>query len=233
MRSKIRVSYQLIVLCMSFYVLIALGIEYLFELSQETIKILHFMDLIVCGVFFYDFIYNLTKAQNKIQYMKWGWLDLLSSVPTIFSLHFAGIARIVRILKLLRGIKSIKYVITYILIKRNESAFWAVLVALLTLIQFSSLGFLHFERDVNDFVNTPEDALWWSFVTITTVGYGDITPVTTEGRIIAAVLMSFGVGVFSLLTGFAASWFLGSDIKMERRILKEVQELKDQIKEKS
>lgn len=54
-------------------------------------------------------------------------------------------------------------------------------------------------------IKTAEDAIWWAFVTITTVGYGDRFPVTTEGRIIAALLMTAGVGLFGTFTGFIAS----------------------------
>lgn len=229
MRRKIRISYQIIVLCMSIYVLFALGIESFFDLDEATLKILRFIDFGVCLVFFYDFVLNFYKAKSKLNYMKWGWLDLLSSIPLLYSLHYAGIARIVRIIKILRGIKSIKVIIKYIMEQRGESAFWAVLVALFTLLQFSSIGFYHFEHGVNPMVQKPEDAIWWAFVTITTVGYGDIVPVTTFGRIIAGVLMSFGVGVFSLMTGFAASWFLGHDIRLEKKILRELHEVKKRI----
>jgi voltage-gated potassium channel len=55
---------------------------------------------------------------------------------------------------------------------------------------------------------TAEDALWWAYVTITTVGYGDKFPVTSEGRLIAGFLMTAGVGLFGTFTGFVASWFV-------------------------
>ena len=57
-------------------------------------------------------------------------------------------------------------------------------------------------------IKTAEDALWWSFVTVTTVGYGDLYPVTTAGRIIAAALMTVGVALFGTFTAYVASWFV-------------------------
>jgi len=57
-------------------------------------------------------------------------------------------------------------------------------------------------------IHSPQDALWWAYATITTVGYGDKYPVTPEGRLIAAVLMSAGVGLFGSFTGLIASWVL-------------------------
>jgi voltage-gated potassium channel len=55
-------------------------------------------------------------------------------------------------------------------------------------------------------IRTPSDDLWWSLVTVTTIGYGDKFPVTNEGRLLAAVLIIFGLGLISSLTGHFASW---------------------------
>ena len=78
----------------------------------------------------------------------------------------------------------------------------------LLVVVFSSVAILHFESGPASNISTPEDALWWAVVTMTTVGYGDRYPVTTEGRIVAAVCMIAGVGLFGTFTGFVASWFL-------------------------
>jgi voltage-gated potassium channel len=73
---------------------------------------------------------------------------------------------------------------------------------------FSSIAILQFEKDINSNIKTAEDAIWWSYVTITTVGYGDKFPITTEGRIIGAVLMTMGVGIFGTFTALVSSWFI-------------------------
>jgi voltage-gated potassium channel len=87
-----------------------------------------------------------------------------------------------------------------------------MVIAILMII-FSSIAILQVETDPNSNIKNAEDAIWWSFVTITTVGYGDKFPVTTEGRIIAAFLMTVGVGLFGTFTGFVASWFMGTNNK--------------------
>lgn len=73
---------------------------------------------------------------------------------------------------------------------------------------FSAIAILQVEDDPNSNIKTAEDAIWWAYVTITTVGYGDKFPVTTEGRIIAAALMTIGVGLFGTFTAFLASFFV-------------------------
>ncbi|MDX2322088.1 MAG: potassium channel family protein, partial [Moritella sp.] len=78
-------------------------------------------------------------------------------------------------------------------------------------------------------INTGIDALWWAFVTITTVGYGDYYPVTTGGRIIAALLMTAGVGLFGTFTGFISSWFVDGGEKVKLNQTTNVDELKTEI----
>ncbi len=78
------------------------------------------------------------------------------------------------------------------------------------LIAFSSISILVCERHGDANIRTAEDAVWWSISTVTTVGYGDKYPVTTEGRIIGMLLMVAGVGMFGGLSGLVAAFFLGA-----------------------
>ncbi len=71
-----------------------------------------------------------------------------------------------------------------------------------------AIAILQVEDDPNSNIKTAEDAIWWAYVTITTVGYGDKFPVTTEGWIITAILMTAGMGMFGTFTAFVASWFV-------------------------
>ena len=71
---------------------------------------------------------------------------------------------------------------------------------------------LDVERGVpGSHIQTPSDALWWGLVTVTTIGYGDVYPVTMEGRLVAGVLIIFGVAMISTLTGSFAAWILTND----------------------
>ncbi|WP_025272577.1 potassium channel family protein [Haloglycomyces albus] len=81
----------------------------------------------------------------------------------------------------------------------------------------SSLAVLDAERDANSNINTWTDAMWWSFVTVTTVGYGDYTPVTLMGRIIAVVLMVVGIGLFGFVAATLASWITDKMKTLEAR----------------
>ncbi len=103
------------------------------------------------------------------------------------------------------------------------------LVALL-LIVFCSIAVLHFETDPESNIKTAEDALWWAFATITTVGYGDCYPVTWEGRLIATILMCAGVGLFGTFSAFLAAWFIGSEPgKGSLQVSADLRELREEV----
>jgi voltage-gated potassium channel len=133
---------------------------------------------------------------------------LVSSIPGIAALRLGRAGRIVRILRVLRGLRSTRQLITSLLHLRAASTFFAVGLVALVVLVFSSAAVLQFETGPTANIRGPEDAIWWAFSTITTVGYGDRYPVTTEGRLIGMLLMTVGVGLFATFSGFIASWFL-------------------------
>ncbi len=140
--------------------------------------------------------------------MRWGWVDLLSSIPMVDFLRAGRLLRLIRLLRIIRAFRSTKSFIDHIFRNKAKGSLTSVSLIAVLLIIFSSIAILQVEKDPNSNIKTAEDAIWWAYVTITTVGYGDKFPVTTEGRIIAAVLMTAGVGLFGTFTAYVASWFV-------------------------
>jgi voltage-gated potassium channel len=202
------------------YVLLALAIETFFELSSNIEALLHHADTAVCCVFMADFFAKLFTAKRKFHYLlTWGWIDFLSSIPLIGPLRFGRLARLARILRLLRGFRSIKVLTQHLLARRAESASTVAALTSLLLVVFCSIAVLHFEQGHDSSIASPEDALWWAFTTVTTVGYGDTFPVTSGGRIVAVFAMCAGVGLFATLSGLVATWFLApTEIEQEREL---------------
>jgi voltage-gated potassium channel len=205
----ISATYQLGMLILSFYALAALAAQNAMQLDPEIRGVLEYADYAVCILFLIDFCISLWDAPSRKRYLlTWGWLDLLSSIPVLNTARWGRVARVVRVFRVLRGLKATKIITSVVVAKRAQNTFLAATLLALLLIVFCSVGVLHFENDPESNIKTAEDAVWWSFATITTVGYGDRFPVTSEGRFVAAILMSAGVGLFGTFSGFLAAWFL-------------------------
>lgn len=222
--------YQLFMFGLGVYVLLSLAAQTFLSLSPSTDEILSRVDDLLCLVFFADFWINLYFAHNRLAYLKWGWIDLLSSIPMIDMARAGRLARIIRILRAFRGVRSARFLADYLVHRRADGAFFAVALLSILLVMFSSIAILQFETIPESNIRSPQDALWWAFATITTVGYGDKYPVTTEGRMIAAVLMTAGVGMFGSFTGLVASWLLTPKNK-DKQQDNELARLRAQIEE--
>jgi voltage-gated potassium channel len=209
MKKEQNPAYLIFIMILSLLAIIALAVETIFMLDEATQQVLRYADYAVCSVFFIDFLILFFQAKNKAKYFfTWGWLDLLSSVPVIEALRWGRAARIIRIFRVLRGIKSAKIITKTILEKKAQSAILAVGLVAIVLIAVSSISILQFESKAGGNIKTAEDAVWWAVATITTAGYGDKYPITTEGRVIATILMIAGVGVFGTVSGLVASMFI-------------------------
>ena len=200
--------FNIIILVLSLYVLISLIVTTFFVLSDEVTVLLNYVDNVICIIFLVDFIIRFKKANNKLVFMKWGWIDLISSIPYIDFLRAGRVLRLIRLIRVFRAFKATKLIFEHINRNKKQSALTSVALISFLMIIFSSIAILQFEKDVNSNIKTAEDAIWWSYVTITTVGYGDKFPITTEGRIIGAVLMTMGVGIFGTFTALVSSWFI-------------------------
>lgn len=201
--------YDIFILAVSAVSIIVFALDSLFAFVPEVHRILGGIDTFLCVLFFFDFLIRLNNAPTKSRYlMRGGWFDLVSSIPDIGVLRLGRIVRITRILRLLRGVRSIRTV-TAVLKKhpRANALSLTLFVSTMTLL-FGCVAVLQFEHVPGSNIETAGDALWWAFATITTVGYGDLYPITLEGRLTAVVLMGVGVSIFGVLSGLCATWLL-------------------------
>ena len=102
-----------------------------------------------------------------------------------------------------------------------NSALLTLLLIVILLLEFGSMAVLAIEQYAEGAsITSGSDAVWYTFVTITTVGYGDTYPVTDNGRLFGLLIMAIGVGVFGTLTGFLSNLFLadpGDDDEPDQR----------------
>lgn len=207
---------NLAVFVLSIYVLGALVVDTLFKLPEETSLLLNYIDIVICIFFFVEFCIRLYQSDNKLKFMHWGWIDLISSIPMINFLRFGRIFRLIRLIRIIRAFQTTNRFISYVFKNKAKGSFNSATILAALMIIFSSIAILQVENDPDSNIKTAGDAIWWAFTTITTVGYGDKFPVTTEGRIIALFLMTAGVGLFGTFTAYIASIFVTDNKKEDK-----------------
>lgn len=204
-----RTSYLVFILVLSILAVLGLVVERLVPLDPEQRKVLEMFDWALCAVFLFDFLVTLRRSENRLRYLAtWGWLDLLSAVPSVLAFRLARSARIVRIVRVLKILRASRITHRVLRHRRAESGLSAVALAAIVILLGASVAILQVERAEGANILDAGDAVWWALSTMTTVGYGDRFPVTFEGRLVAALLMVAGVGLFGTLSGFLAAWFV-------------------------
>jgi voltage-gated potassium channel len=153
------------------------------------------------AIFAFDYIIQMKLAPDNRKYFKTHIFELiLVVVPFIRPLR----ALRALVFTTQASIRSKKALIKSIPLVMTGAA--------LLMIVIMGAAILDIERNApGSNIHTPMDALWWGLVTITTIGYGDKFPVTTEGRLVAGVLIIFGVAMISTITASFAAWILSQD----------------------
>jgi voltage-gated potassium channel len=202
--------FQLALFVLSVLLLFGLGAEMLLPVPREIVRLIFYIDFAICVFLLVDFVVRFSAAESKLRFMKWGWIDLVASIPVVESLRWGRLFRIIRVIRLVIAFRSVRHFLGALFGNRRQAGMASLLVFTVLVVSFASTGILLAETSPESNIRTAEDALWWAMTTITTVGYGDRYPVTNAGRIVASVTMLSGIGVFGALSGVAASYFIGN-----------------------
>jgi voltage-gated potassium channel len=204
-------SYELFMLGVSLLSFVNLVLTLLLPDTSQSYRVVFIVDFAIAALFFIDFITRLLASNDKSKYFfkNYGWADLLASVPLTF-FNIFRIFRVVRLIHVMRKYGN-RRILKILLSKLSDTALYGVLFLILLVIEFGSIGVLSAEQNaVNANIKTASDAIWWVYISITTVGYGDKYPVTNIGRMVGVLTVTVGVGLFGVVTAFIANKFLGS-----------------------
>ena len=181
-------------------------ILYLHPPARAAWQVAAATEVVLTAFYAADFVLRSIRQKASIRYISLGagWADAVSILPGF------RILRAIPLIRTLRGLRIIprREIIDALSRKRAAAALYATILAAVIIIEGASIGVLYFEA-TSDLANihTAADALWWGLVTITTVGYGDRYPVTTGGRIFGVFLLTMGIAVFAVFTGYLTIYF--------------------------
>ncbi len=173
---------------------------------------------------------GISRGRARLGYIfsPTGIIDLTAILPSLLPLLFGGmdlrwlrVLRLARLFKLSHYTSALEDLVAAVVHERRS--FMATLYLLVLAIMISSTSIYVFEQDVQPevFGSIPQ-SMWWSFITLTTVGYGDVVPVTVAGRFVAGFTALMGVCVVALLTGIVASGFANQMATRRNRMENEI-----------
>lgn len=203
----------------------AIAAETVPDLAPGLRRFLRVFEVAVVLIFATEYFIRLAAAKRPARYALsfWGIIDLLAWLPAL--LMFIPAFQAVRVLRLIRLLRLIKLfntapaldrLLRAFLRVRSELVVWAVLSTLLLYI--SAVGIYIFENPVQPevFSSIPA-ALWWSVVSFTTVGYGDMFPVTSGGRLMTTAMLFIGLGIFAVPAAIVTTALLEAETKLDPR----------------
>ena len=158
------------------------------------------VSLFIIAAFAIELVVKVAVARGRLAYLRSHWLDVI-----IVFVPFLRPLRILRVLRVLpfiaRGAVGVRKILG------EYNGVYVLFVGTLSVLM-SAFLVLVFERGAGGTIQSFAGALWWAAQTVTTVGYGDVVPITTGGRVIAALLMVIGITLFGVLTAGVAAYFV-------------------------
>jgi voltage-gated potassium channel len=206
------------------YSVVSLSIETLPDLSDGTKRFLAISEVAVTAIFTVEYGLRVLAAKPKLKYVFsfYGLVDLLAILPSLLALgvNLQGIRafrlfRLFRLLKLARYSAAMRRFGRAMAMIKEEAILF--LSAALILLYLSAVGIYYFENAVQpqNFASIPH-SMWWAVATLTSVGYGDIYPITAGGKVFTFVMLMLGLGVVAVPASLMSSAL--SKIRQEEKV---------------
>ncbi|TVP54227.1 MAG: ion transporter [Gemmatimonadales bacterium] len=206
-------AFDLVVQLLIVISLAGFALETLPDLGPTAIRVLGVMEVVIVGLFTIEYMLRVLVADRKRDFVLsfFGVVDLLAILPfylatgvDLRSIRVVRLLRLVRILKFVRYGKALARLRRAFRLAREELILF--LVASLMVVYVASVGIYYFENEAQpELYASVFHSMWWALVTLTTVGYGDVYPITLGGRLFTAVILFIGLGVVAVPAGIMAS----------------------------
>lgn len=193
--------------------IVCFSLETLPDLTETQRLILEHIELVSVIIFTVEYLLRLILADKKLGFALsfYGIIDFLAILPfylslgiDLRSLRILRLLRVFRVLKMARYNKAIRHFKNAFLDVKEELVLFSVVIVML--IYLASVGIYYFERDAQpEAFQSIIHSMWWSLVTLTTVGYGDVYPITLGGRIFTFFVLMIGMSIVAIPAGLFAS----------------------------
>ena len=221
--NKLSRFFAILIQCLILLSIITFSVETIPNLKPQTISILHSIELFCVIIFSLEYLLRIYVADKPFRFIFsfFGLIDLIAILPfylsfgvDLRSLRALRFLRIFRILKLVRYNRAMSHFTRAIKLAREEILLFVFIT--LILIYFSAIGIYYFEHEVQpDKYSSIFESLWWSIITLTTVGYGDVYPITVGGKVFTFFILMIGLGIVAIPTGIISSALTKSIDKKE------------------
>lgn len=196
-----------------FLSVVAFTFETLPDLTPQTKQLLRVIEVITVIIFTVEYLLRIYVADRKLKFIFsfFGIVDLLAILPfyltfgfDLRSLRAIRFLRLFRLLKLVRYNKAMSHFVRAIKSVKEEIILFIIVTLILT--YFSAVGIYYFENKAQpEHFSSIFHSLWWAIITLTTVGYGDVYPVTVGGKIFTFIILMIGLGIVAIPTGIISS----------------------------
>jgi len=193
--------------------LVSFSIETLPDLTEAQQRTLYLIELVCVSIFTVEYVLRIVVSSNRPRFIFsfFGIIDLLAILPfylatslDLRSLRILRLLRLLRAVKLVRYSKAVKLFRQAFILAREELILFGVLA--LMLLYLASVGIWYFENPAQpDKFSSVFSSMWWAVSTLTTVGYGDVVPVTDWGKVFTFITLVIGLGIMAVPTGIMAS----------------------------
>ncbi len=216
--------------------IVTMSLETLPGISPLAVEIFTAIELLIATVFTIEYVLRIWTSEKPLRYIFsfLGLIDLLAIAPfwlaTGINLQGARafrLLRMIRVLKILRYMSALSRLERAIRLVQEELIVFAVLAAIVIFV--TAVGIYQFEHQAQPevFKSIPH-SVWFAIVSLTTVGYGDVVPITVGGRIFTAFILVIGLGIVAIPTALIVSGL--TRVRLERELLEEEERKEEQSK---
>lgn len=184
-------------------------------LFPAEVKLFETLDHVILLIFGLDYVVRLVRAPRKGEFVLKNIPDLIAILPFDQLFRLARLARLARFFRFLRVLLFFRRFARSLAAVLKTNGLHIAMLVTFFIVLFGALGIYALEQGLNPRIHSFGDALWWSVVTTSTVGYGDVSPVTGAGKVLAGSLMILGIGFVGMVTGSIATYFVDRTVERQ------------------